>query len=147
MPNTSSSQLVTHIMDFLSFFLIWDGSVPFPSTDDWFKRPGAVQRLCMTSEEETLSLEPHCCECAHMCTCVRSTNRQTSCADKSVDCVCTEMWHTVRELQHKQCFVRNWNYFCSMWEDGSTAPQEPGQQQCFVLLADNTAALAYSVVE
>lgn len=33
-----------------------------------------------------------------------------------------------------------------MWEDGSTVSQEPGQQQPFVLLADNTAALAYSGV-
>lgn len=34
-----------------------------------------------------------------------------------------------------------------MWEDGSTASQESGQQQPFVLLADNAAALAYNIAE
>lgn len=95
-PNTSPSLPVTQIEDFLPVFLITDCSVPFPPTDDWFKRPGALQRPCMTSEG-TLSLKPQ----HSVCLCVRAracvTNRQTSCANKSVDCVCTEMWHTVRE--------------------------------------------------
>lgn len=90
-----------------------------------------------------LSLSMACSMCASAaCVCVCSPNRQTSCANKNADCVCTDMWHTVRELPYKQCLVGSWNYFCSTWEDGNTVSQEPGQQQPFVLLADNTAALA-----
>lgn len=43
------SLLVIQITVFLPVFLIWDCSFLFPPTDDWFKRPGALRRLCMTS--------------------------------------------------------------------------------------------------
>ena len=61
------------LSSFLPFFLsALSAIVQFLSlpTDDWFKRPGALQRLCMTSEE-TLSPETQRSVCVHAC--VRAT--------------------------------------------------------------------------
>lgn len=59
--------------------------VPFLLTDDWFKRLGALQRLCMTSEE-ILSLAgvDFLCACVTVCVvCTAQISRQA---------VLTGMW-------------------------------------------------------
>lgn len=60
--------------------------------------------------------------------------------------------HTLefRELRLKLCFpFRGGNYFCSMWEDGSAASQEPGQQQafCFIGRQYSSAGTQYAEVK
>lgn len=95
----------THIADF-SFFLIWDCSVPSPPTDDWFKRPGALQRLCMTSEETlalslSLSGTSACSMCASavcVCVCAAQTGRQAVLTRTRIVCaqICDTRWESYR---------------------------------------------------
>ena len=148
MPNISSSLPVTHFTDSPSFYLYSIFISCFPS-NRWSVQKarscaetvhGCRLKMLLHAQEHCVCVCVSACVC--VCVCVCSTNRQTSCANKNVDCVRTEMWHAAREEQRKQCFVWSWNYFCSMWEDGSAASQQPGQQKAFVLLADKAAILA-----
>lgn len=128
----------------LSFFM-WDCSVPLLPTDDWFKRPGALQRLFMTSKE-SLSSAWECSLC--VCVCVRAAQivRQA---------VLTGMWIVCAQRCDTQCESNSINNV--LLGTGTISAlcgrtvalllKSSGQQQRFVLLADNTAALAKGIVD
>lgn len=141
---THSSLALTHITDFLSFL-----SSSFPSNRWRVQKARSSAENVHGFRRENLSIEQeglmrvdvyvYVCVCAHAAEIGRQAVKTT------VWIVCAEMWHTVR-AQTLFCYELEL-FLLYMWEDGSAASQEQGQQQSFVLLADNTAVLAHNIVE
>lgn len=124
---------MTHFTNF-SLFLIRDCQVPSPSADDWFKRPGAQQRLCMTSEN-TLCI-PH----VSLSTSVYAAQIGRHAVLTRIEIVT----HGERELKHKQCFVIGTALFL-LYVGGRYcfSSARPAENRCFICRIFSRIGICY----